>query len=220
MASIKCGRCRNYHPSIQAVRDCFNGQAVEVVDVPQQSKADGPTDKQWNFLASLREQLGLPALPDDHREQFTRRSISQAINDHKADLDAHPELKARNKQGKHGGSKVIRADEYPAVTAGYYAVPSLTGNNDLDFFTVDAPQDGNWKGCLFAKRIVGGEGAPTRVAVTTARQWLDSLKDEADALRAKMLFGQKIGKCGECGRTLTDETSRELGIGPVCRDKK
>lgn len=30
-------------------------------------------------------------------------------------------------------------------------------------------------------------------------------------------FGREIGKCYVCGRTLTDRTSRELGIGPVCR---
>lgn len=30
-------------------------------------------------------------------------------------------------------------------------------------------------------------------------------------------FGREIGKCYVCGRTLTDETSRSLGIGPVCR---
>lgn len=30
-------------------------------------------------------------------------------------------------------------------------------------------------------------------------------------------FGREIGSCYVCGRTLTDETSRALGIGPVCR---
>jgi hypothetical protein len=30
-------------------------------------------------------------------------------------------------------------------------------------------------------------------------------------------FGREIGRCYVCGRTLTDETSRQLGIGPVCR---
>lgn len=30
-------------------------------------------------------------------------------------------------------------------------------------------------------------------------------------------FGREIGRCYVCGRTLTDELSRSLGIGPVCR---
>lgn len=30
-------------------------------------------------------------------------------------------------------------------------------------------------------------------------------------------FGREIGRCYKCGRTLTDPTSRSLGIGPDCR---
>jgi hypothetical protein len=32
-------------------------------------------------------------------------------------------------------------------------------------------------------------------------------------------FGKLYGRCVVCGRTLTDEESIELGIGPVCRAK-
>lgn len=32
-------------------------------------------------------------------------------------------------------------------------------------------------------------------------------------------YGQLIGRCGRCRRTLTDKTSRDLGIGPECRKK-
>jgi hypothetical protein len=35
---------------------------------------------------------------------------------------------------------------------------------------------------------------------------------------ALALYGQEIGACGRCGRTLTSEY-RKLGIGPVCIDK-
>ena len=39
-------------------------------------------------------------------------------------------------------------------------------------------------------------------------------KDVTGSLK---LYGQKIGRCGHCSKQLTDETSREFGIGPVCR---
>lgn len=39
-----------------------------------------------------------------------------------------------------------------------------------------------------------------------------------DPRAALALYGQEIGSCGRCGRTLTSEY-RELGIGPVCIDK-
>lgn len=34
---------------------------------------------------------------------------------------------------------------------------------------------------------------------------------------SRMLFASELGRCWMCGKTLTDETSRELGIGPKCR---
>lgn len=40
----------------------------------------------------------------------------------------------------------------------------------------------------------------------------------ADPKAALALYGQEIGACGRCGRTLTSEY-RKLGIGPVCIDK-
>lgn len=41
----------------------------------------------------------------------------------------------------------------------------------------------------------------------------------ADELTAARRYGQELGKCSRCGRTLTDETSRAYGIGPDCRSK-
>jgi len=40
----------------------------------------------------------------------------------------------------------------------------------------------------------------------------------ADPKGALALYGQEVGSCGRCGRTLTSEY-RKLGIGPVCIDK-
>jgi hypothetical protein len=39
------------------------------------------------------------------------------------------------------------------------------------------------------------------------------LVDPAEASRT---YGRELGKCGVCNRTLTDEHSREHGIGPIC----
>jgi hypothetical protein len=40
-----------------------------------------------------------------------------------------------------------------------------------------------------------------------------------DPHEAMLNFGRKIGKCGHCGRVLTNQASREAGIGPVCAGK-
>jgi hypothetical protein len=46
---------------------------------------------------------------------------------------------------------------------------------------------------------------------------LDAVK--ADPKAASVLYGLKLGQCGVCGRTLTNQESRDIGIGPICRDK-
>jgi hypothetical protein len=39
----------------------------------------------------------------------------------------------------------------------------------------------------------------------------------ADSDRYRLLYGTFVGRCGWCGRKLTDKTSLLLGIGPDCR---
>lgn len=41
----------------------------------------------------------------------------------------------------------------------------------------------------------------------------------ADPEAASLRYGRELKQCGRCGRTLTDETSRERGIGPTCAEK-
>lgn len=103
------------------------------------------------------------------------------------------------------------------VPAGYYAVESATGNNDLDFFRVDKPTDGKWRGYTFVKRVVGGH-SDIRIRGTQAEAAMQAIV-AAGPFKAGQLYGQKIGRCYKCHRSLTDETSRQLGIGPECRKK-
>jgi hypothetical protein len=44
-------------------------------------------------------------------------------------------------------------------------------------------------------------------------------KIQLDPAEASRTYGRELGHCGVCGRTLTDETSREHGIGPVCSQR-
>lgn len=95
------------------------------------------------------------------------------------------------------------------VPAGRYAVPNAEGV--LRFYKVDRPTEGRWAGYTFVKMYVSDQTVPVR----TGRD--DVLRRIAEDPKAAMLrFGQEIGQCGHCGRTLTDEASRAAGIGPVC----
>lgn len=124
----------------------------------------------------------------------------------------------------HGATKSVApaqvvksAEHYADIPAGYYATESRTGNNDLDFWKVDKPTEGNWAGYIFVNRVIGGR-PDIAIRKNHKFQVLEDIR-AAGPLAAMQLYGQTIGKCGVCGRHLTDEISRFIGIGPVCRDK-
>lgn len=98
------------------------------------------------------------------------------------------------------------------VRDGYYALPSATGNNDLDFFWVHKSG-----GVRTVDRIIGGH-APQPLPHNQTDAVIDRLfaLTPEEAYEAQALYGRAIGRCGRCGRHLTDETSRALGLGPDC----
>lgn len=68
--------------------------------------------------------------------------------------------------------------------------------------------------------VIGGNRREM-AANATAHAILDRLESMTDAevVDAARLFGQELGSCGRCGRSLTDDESRAVGIGPICRRK-
>lgn len=89
-------------------------------------------------------------------------------------------------------------------------------DNDLAFWWVSKHER---SGRYYLRQIIGGRGAvDTRLSpqamITIAKKIL-----AAGAYESMILFGQKIGRCGHCGRELTNQESREAGIGPICRSK-
>lgn len=99
----------------------------------------------------------------------------------------------------------------PDVPQGFYAVETEAGH--LAFYEVDRPTEGKWAGRTFLSVLASDERHPIRGAA--ARSILEKIAEDAPGAMAR--FGQEIGRCGRCRRTLTDETSRSLGIGPECR---
>lgn len=98
----------------------------------------------------------------------------------------------------------------PDVAAGRYAVEGLDGT--LRFYKVDRPTDGKWAGRTFVKVYASDNTWPVKGAY--AHKVLHEIAQDPKA--AMLRYGREIGACGHCGRTLTDETSRANGIGPVC----
>jgi hypothetical protein len=100
-------------------------------------------------------------------------------------------------------------DKFSDVPDGYYAV--LTEAGPLGFYRVST-----WK------------DSGNRKVQVQASDELHPVKSRAvaDAVLAKVreitppvagkTYADHLGNCWRCGRTLTDETSRAMGIGPVC----
>lgn len=180
---------------------------VEGVAREPQSRVfvDAPSDKAVDYLVSLWMERSNKATEEQVRtwaQQQDRRVVSDKIDW----LKTQPKLAATRSTG---GSL-----ERHNVPAGRYAV---TGNEGQTVFVkVDRPTDGKWAGRIFVKIQAGDE------LIRTERKTADALlgKIAADGVQDAMLrYGREIGSCGHCGRTLTNEESRQAGIGPVCRGK-
>ncbi len=107
----------------------------------------------------------------------------------------------------------------PNAGYAYFALPSHTGNNDLDFYSLTP----NVEGRIILRRILGGQefGSCPVTSLTEAKRVIETLQemssDEIDD--AQKSFADNLGRCFRCGRTLTDEVSRARGIGSDCAKK-
>lgn len=119
---------------------------------------------------------------------------------------------------KTNEAKVQRpaAGTYPDVPAGRYAVATEDGAiNELAFYKVDCPTEGRWAGFTFVKHIVGSD----ELSVRREAKLTVLNKIAADIEGAAARYGHEIGRCGFCDRQLTNDVSRERGIGPECAKK-
>jgi hypothetical protein len=113
----------------------------------------------------------------------------------------------RRTAGRRTG--VAGAASMPEIEPGYYAAEYL---GVLRFYAFREGK-GRHAGRVFCNRfrsdyldrVGAAEQAVIRAAIA------------ADVNEARMTFAREIKSCWRCARTLTDELSRELGIGPECR---
>jgi hypothetical protein len=204
--------------TVDHVRTCYGGAAIGQ-HVPLTTVHDGK-DGQYELLQRLMAERDMPPLDpyDEIKDKVSKSEasglISHLINDVKrpvaiATIVENPDLN---------------------IPAGYYATPSLTGNNDLDFWHVQKPTEGRWAGYTFVKRVIGGhtdQNLPRdskkkvkseKIARVTQTAALKAIV-EFGVEKSHHLFGTELKFCRECGTHLTDKLSRELGIGPDCRSR-
>lgn len=98
-------------------------------------------------------------------------------------------------------------------------------SGSLTFLLIDVIKDpkSKWNGWAFVKQQTGPDETrigSQRPGQTYVGQWAVLIdKVLADPMAAVVRYGNELGHCGVCGLPLTNEESREAGIGPVCRAK-
>lgn len=156
------------------------------------------TDAQVSYLEGLRDGKDLSNLKPE-QIAWLRDADFRTIYKHRAS-DVIAQLKELPWMGRD-------AAHDPTVPNGRYAILSTT-NDKLMFYSVK-----QGKSVTFVDVWASDARYPVKRSEERHRI-LEAIKADPDA---GPRFGREIGKCYVCGRTLTDETSRSLGIGPVCR---
>jgi hypothetical protein len=221
--AIKCWHCKESHETVAEVREC-SGVDTGAVKVMERTNL---TKNQKRYLNDLLHQLSLvldgDVTPDNIGYETGQPLLTALVaarrNMAMGKAFAIPAGTKRMANAHRGQSRERTATqrEMPDVPEGHYAVPSLTGNNDLDFFRVDRPDKGDYVGRTFVKRVIGGHPDASvrgKQAVAALEAILEFGPEDAG-----ILYGSTLGKCRRCNRHLTDELSRNLGIGPECRSK-
>jgi Family of unknown function (DUF6011) len=173
------------------------------------------TDKQHSFLRQLVETRIGRALTDEELNRMSMLDKFEASDIIDREIDRRKQIDLTSPQAAALGSLVKEdAEEQRGVPDGRYAVENPT-TGILQFYVVRTPGQGRWCGYTFVDVQASDETYPlknreARLAVLAAIA--------VDPAEASMRYGREIGRCGVCGRTLTNEVSRDLGIGPVCRE--
>lgn len=183
--------------------------------------ADPATDRQINYIESLLDER---MLTDDERTEAKAR-ISKGLDKRLAsawitrllELPKATSVFARRNEGG--------PEAFPKVEDGRYAIMDPRGNIDhptLMFYRVKiGKESGRWAGFTF---LDAGRGGAHGDLIWTPiknpaykRMALEAIAK--DPLAAGMKFGQEVGKCSKCGRSLTQDHTRARGYGDDCAEK-
>lgn len=177
-----------------------------------------PSEKQLAFVRRLlTERSGdiaaeaIRTLLNQAREDGTlsRKLVSSSIDALLKIAVKAPEVPAFDDEPK---PSTQARTSLPDVPEGRYAIES---DGVVKFYKVDRPTEGRWAGWTFVKVQASDDFFP--IKGEARRPILEAIA--VDVAGASKRYGHELGSCGVCGRTLTDESSREAGIGPVCAAK-
>src|SRR5215472_204999 len=99
---------------------------------------------------------------------------------------------------------------------GYFFIVDPTDGKEKFFHVKHGREDTKWKGYTFLEVQASDFLYPVKDKDHREAVFAEINKDPIKAMNE---YGIRIGRCGVCGRTLTDRDSRLRGIGPICAAK-
>jgi hypothetical protein len=110
----------------------------------------------------------------------------------------------------------IITEDGDKILAGSYGLPTADDErftNDTSFFKVWVGDRGGWDVSMY----VSDDTRRVDLSFETKLDVLWAIAQAPEA--AASLFGHEFKRCGICGRGLTNDESRDRGIGPVCASR-
>jgi hypothetical protein len=220
--AIRCGHCKETHDTVAEVRACSQEHSGLTAG---QSKYEHLSAGQANYLRSLLSQFRLGLVggvtPETASYEFGRRVLEGLIDARRNRATGKdfvlPEGVFHLTHVNEPDERTMTHPPMPDVPQGYYAVPDWTGREELKFVFVKDGKD-KWAGRKFSKLIVGGHPELSMSPKETRRALTAILKFGIE--NAGILYGQKIGQCYNCNRSLTKKASRVLSLGRHCAELK
>lgn len=179
------------------------------------------TDKQAAFIQSLLKDRVVPEDTAARVEAHNRRddwAISQPSKAIAWLLEQPKKAPVQNMtlamaEGREALPTPVTPDFHSDHKRSFYAVEM---KGVTMFYRVDRPKDGKWAGRTFVSVQASEDFWP--IKDRTMRD--EILRTIAlDPQKAMLDYGLKLGRCGHCRKTLTNEESRARGIGPICWSK-
>jgi len=172
------------------------------------------SDKQMSFIQKLMSER----VTDEHIESAVASWGGGRPDVHRASMIIDYLLNCDKKPNAKPSASVDTS-----VPAGRYAVDYSTDmapdvvEHGTVFVKIDRPTEGRWAGYVFVTQLSGENHRPIRAR--GAKAGVFRAIERAGAEAAMKRYGRELGVCGNCGKRLTDDASRAMGIGPDCFEK-
>lgn len=180
--------------------------------VPWQRRTRTASEAQQKFIADLIESR---QVPESWLLSIKNYADTGTLTTAKASqiITALKDRPYKQRPGGDGGPD--RRIDLGGVPSGYYAYYIENAkNNDIVFYRVKTSKKDPTKGWVHI--VLGPDEGELRQSHALAA--INRIK-KFGVGKAAELYGEKLGRCSQCNRRLTNRLSRELKIGPVCGER-